>query len=437
MSTNWTSFRRGPRPVEIKSLYGLTRPYDFTRAIPLVAAVLLLSVIVATMTGAALLGELNSGTYRFAYFAYIGSAAVAAAGLSFAPRLAWPLIALSVLDFSLGFSTASLAHMHVVDKSILPLDYTKDEFSFHPLLQGVPTPNFVGFLPVKVQHDSYGLRGTERNTEQLKQQIVVAAVGGSTTYDLGVADGQTWPDVLERRLGKEYAILNHGVSTYSTVENLIQTLFYLEPYGVTPRCAIYYVGWNDVRNAHLPHIDPAYADYHLLDKFTWLRVHKRPFVAEISPLARIVVSYLQRWIDTVPPPQPVSDRTPMPGSDSRLETIFRRNLESIAAINQKRGITSIFVGQVLNRAQLKDGNAHVWWPLVRDADVWPLQARFNTIMKETADAAGSPAFIPPIDQFQDADFIDKGHFSAQGSEKFAGMLAPVVRSECKGNQALQ
>ena len=95
------------------------------------------------------------------------------------------------------------------------------------------------------------------------------------------------------------------------------------------------------------------------------------------------------------------------------------------AINRERGITSIFVGQVLNRARLQNTTRYGYFPLVRDVDIWPLQPRFNAILKETADEVGSPEFVPPIDAFQDSDFVDNGHFSPGGAEKFATMLEPL------------
>jgi lysophospholipase L1-like esterase len=332
--------------------------------------------------------------------------------------------------------------MHLAAKALLPLDVNLAPFEFHPLLQGTPEPNFTRFSPFfsrsspfKITHDSYGLRGDERDKELLKQQIVIATVGGSTNYDVGVGDEQTWSSVLERKLGSQYAVLNHGVPAYSTVENLIQTLFYLDSYDVRPRCAIYYEGWNDIRNAHLPHLDPAYADNHLLAKFDALQVQPPALrLGKISPVGQIVVRYLQSWSEIIPTPEDVSRMPFQQGSDPRLEKYFRANLEAIAAVNEKRGITSIFVGQVLNRAQLTDNTSYGWLPLVRDKDVWPLQARFNTVLKETADALGSPSFIPPIEEFRDSDFVDNGHFSAEGSEKFATMLLPLVRANCTSNQ---
>ena len=229
MSTNWISRRPArAKRTGVKSLYGFAQPYDFTRALPFIAAIAMLLVIVAAGAGDTALGKVNWGTYRSAYFIYLGSVALLAALLSFAPRLAWPLIALVFLDFSLGFGTSALTHMKFIAYNIMPADSVTEQYVFHPLLQATPNPNFVGHLPVEVRHNSQGLRGPERDPERLKQQTVIAAIGGSTTYDLGVAEGQTWPERLEHLLGTRYAVLNHGVPTYATVENLIQTLFYME-----------------------------------------------------------------------------------------------------------------------------------------------------------------------------------------------------------------
>jgi len=94
-------------------------------------------------------------------------------------------------------------------------------------------------------------------------------------------------------------------------------------------------------------------------------------------------------------------------------------------------IISIFVGQVLNRAKLQSKERNGFNPLTRDVDVWPLQDRFNSIVKATADSIEVSNFIPAIDEFQDDDFVDTNHFSAKGSAKFALMITPIVKSSCK------
>jgi lysophospholipase L1-like esterase len=348
--------------------------------------------------------------------------------------LAWILIALCLAEISLAATTSVLAQLGIVEKSMLPPDNVRHEFTFHPLLQGVPNPNYALSSPLRIHHDSHGLRGREHDPAEIRHQIVVAAVGGSTTYGLGVSDEETWPAALERLLGSDYAVLNQGVSAYSTVEHVIQTLFYLDTYGVTPRCAVYYIGWNDIPNAHLPNLDPGYAGGYHRGKTAALEARRTPLIADVSPLGDIVVSYLQLWIDTVPSAPSFSGLAIGEGSDSRLEAYFRRNIETIAAIDRQRGITPIFVGQLLNRARLTSPGSTRWWPLVRDVDLWPLQARFNAILKETAEKSGSPAYVPAVEQFQDSDFVDKGHFSARGSDKFAAMLAPFVRANCQKNE---
>jgi lysophospholipase L1-like esterase len=429
MSISPTSaWRGGQERRGIKAYYGFAKPYDFTRATPFLAAILLLLVVIGVAATAAASGKVHWGTFRFIYFVYLGSLTVMAAAASFVPRLAWPLLALCFFELSIGVGTAQI---HLFKKSMLPLDNTKHEFMFHPLLQGVPTPNYFVASPVSIQHDSHGLRGAERDANRMRQQTVIAAVGGSTTYDVGVDQGQTWPEVLERRLGGDYAVLNHGVPAYSTVEHLIQTAFYLDAYDVTPRCAIYYVGWNDIANAHLPILDPGFVGFYHRSKTTALDARRKPLAADVSPVAGIVVSYLQLWLDTVRAAKYPAGWSPGQGSDSRLETLFHRNLEAIATINRTRGINSIFVGQVLNRAKLQDTNTHIWWPLVRNIDLWPLQARFNAVLREAADATGSPAYLPAVDSYQDSDFVDNGHFSAEGSAKFATELAPFIRANCK------
>jgi lysophospholipase L1-like esterase len=304
------------------------------------------------------------------------------------------------------------------------------QFQYHPLLQVIPTPNYSRLHPFAISHDSNGIRGPERTSTELKQQVVIATVGSSTTYDVAVPNGQTWSDDLEQQLGRGYAVINHGVPGYTSVENLLQTLFYLDTYGVRPHCAVY-LGWNDIINAHLPNLDPAYANFHLLNQFDIMNVRKKPLEVSFSPLARIMNRSLQAAFDPVPLAPNFLNDPPVPGTDARLEQIFRRNLEAIAAINRERQIISIFVGQVWNRAKLQSKERYGFFPLVRDVDVWPLEDHFNAIVKATADSIGVPNFIPPIDEFQDNDFADRDHFSAKGAAKFALMITPIVKSSCK------
>jgi hypothetical protein len=420
----------------MKALYGFGKPYDFHKVLPFLAGLfLLLTILAAAGARFAATGHWNWGALREAYLLYLVGLSLAGTLLSISPRIAWLVLAICFIDFLIGVGSYALAAIYVLPLPLFPANAAATpnvgQFRYHPLLQVIPTPNYSRLRPFAISHDSNGIRGPERTSTELKQLVVVATVGGSTTYDPAVPNGQTWSDDLERQLGRGYAAINHGVPGYSTVENLLQTLFYLDTYGVPPHCAVYYVGWNDIRNAHLPNLDPAYANFHLLSQIDSMNVRKKPLEVSFSPLARIVNRSLQGVFDTVPFAPNFLKDPPVHGTDVRLEEIYRSNLEAIAAINKKRNIVSIFVGQVLNRAQLRSKERYGFFPLVRDVDVWPLQDHFNAILKETADSIGVPNFIPPIDEFQDDDFADQGHFLVKGAAKFALMITPIVKSSCK------
>jgi lysophospholipase L1-like esterase len=419
----------------MKALYGFGKPYDFHKILPFLAGLfLLLTILAAAGARFAATGYLNWGALRDAYSLYLIALSLAGTLLSIFPRIAWFVLAICFTEFLIGVGGYALAAMHVLPMPLFPANaggtQPVGQFQYHPLLQVIPTPNYSRLYPFAISHDSNGIRGPERTSTELKQQVVVATLGSSTTYDMAVPNGQTWSDDLEQQLGRGYAVINHGVPGYSSVENLLQTLFYLDTYGVRPHCAVY-LGWNDIRNAHLPNLDPAYANFHLLSQFDIMNLRKKPLEVSFSPLARVMNRSLQAAFDPVPLAPNFLNDPPVPGTDVRLEQIFRRNLEAIAAINRERQIISIFIGQVWSRAKLQSRERYGFFPLVRDVDIWPLEDHFNSIVKSTANSIGVSNFIPPIDQFHDDDFADRDHFSAKGSAKFALMITPIVKSSCK------
>jgi lysophospholipase L1-like esterase len=418
----------------MQTLYGFSKPYNFDRALPFVAAAgLVVVVVVAGAVGAAL-GGLSWGTFRCVFLIYLFAMALSAAAIAFIPRWSWLLSGLCCLELLLGFGSQLLADVHLfVRVPLLPLNDSLNapqQLQFHPLLQKVPSPNFLRETPFAIRHNSVGLRGPERDRQSLLRQIVVAALGGSSTYDVALPNGQTWTDDLERLLGSKYAVLNHGVTGYSTSEHVLQTAFYLDAYDVKPQCAVYYIGYNDIHNAYLPHLDRGYADYHMLLEEQDLQRHTYPTFARVSPLARIFVPWVRYLLTPTPLAQEFSSTAYGHGRDVRLENIYRSNIEAIATLNRSRQVTTIFIGQIVNRAKIKDMKAP-WMPLIRDSDFLPLVSRFNRVLADSAKTFGVPVFIPPLERFDDGDFADNVHFSRRGAERFAAMLEPIVKMNCR------
>ena len=217
------------------------------------------------------IGELSAGP-RAIYFLYLGGVLVLALGLVRWPWLASALLVLAALDFVWGVGSYGSA------ASLLPpLKAEPLRFRWHALLQVVPLPSLQIVSPtgLAISHTSEGTRGREPAPHSIEGRAIVAIYGGSTTYDIGVGEGDTWGDRLADTLGAaRYAVVNNGVPGYTTVEHVIQTSFYQDKFGQKPHCAVYYVGWNDLRNAHIPHLDPAYADFHLPSQVDSLKVRK-------------------------------------------------------------------------------------------------------------------------------------------------------------------
>lgn len=95
--------------------------------------------------------------------------------------------------------------------------------------------------------DRYGLRGN--STFNLPDEIDILTVGGSTTDQRFISDGETWQDVLEGELhtaGLPLKVSNAGIdgqSTYGHLKNF-ELWFPLIP-DLSPDYIIYYIGIND------------------------------------------------------------------------------------------------------------------------------------------------------------------------------------------------
>jgi lysophospholipase L1-like esterase len=419
---------------------GLAKPYRFERTLVVVVAVAL-AIVVAGATIALwartgfVLGAQRGpvwGTPRGWYLIYLATLlALAVIGARW-PKVGAMVLTLAALDIALGFGSALLYRTGLTKTAALfPKDYEEPRFEWHPLLQVRPVPSGQTTRPTPVHIDAYHLRGPERASEQLRNRIVVAIFGGSTTQDFGSPDGESWGERLEQLLGPErYVVVNHGVPSYTTAEVLVQTAFYQQPYGVPPTCAVYYLGGNDLSLAHTDNLDGGYANVHMRNQIDAFRARRLsgPFLS-ISPTLMLLVRFVELAVDTIRPG--VVSGSVSAASDERLEAVFQRNVQSISAINRERGVKTIWVGQVMNLAELKTDRIRGWVAFVRDKDIWPMIERLNGLLHKQAKATGDVYANVPIRDFVPGDFLDEVRFSPAGSEKFAKLLAPTVVNVCR------
>ena len=341
--------------------FGLSRPYRFERAILAGLAILLALLAVLAAVWMRATDELPLRGPRGEYFLYLLMLLVLVVALVRWPRLAGAVLALTAFELAWGAGLFALKRTGIAAESLMPPGkFEPQRFEWHPLLQAVPIPSLklTSSTGLAIQHTREGTRGQDP-AGSLEDRTVVATFGGSTTYDIGAGEGETWSDRLAQALGDRYFVVNHGVPGYTTAEHLIQTAFYQTKFGRPPRCAVYYVGWNDLRNAHIASLDPGYSDFHLPSQIDSQKV-RRVGGAHVtfSPLLTLLMRFVAAHLDTARYFADPYSQPPVSGDDPNLDAIYKRNIAAISAINRRRGVTTIWVGQLLNRERL-----HGRWPV--------------------------------------------------------------------------
>jgi lysophospholipase L1-like esterase len=356
---------------------------------------------------------------RQASLVYLGFwASIALLGAIFTLARRTMFLALYVL-LLIGAEGAAQAYFYVHNgypyHPISPVLLTR--FEPHPLLVGIPRPGNFG----PVNHDAAHRRRTW-NEGKSADAALIFAFGGSTTYDIGNADDSTWPSDLSRLLGKDFVVENWGVPGYSSLEHLIQSLFVFREQH--PTCAIYYVGWNDVRNAHMPGLEDDYSDFHLPSQIGNLAVGPRAgFLENNMLILRLILSTFA--------PRQLPHGVTSGEKDPRLSRIFTQNMQLIADIARHFDVKPIFVPQILNYARFAGRGSSGYIPFVPGKDVKSVMQGLNDDLAAAAKDSGTLFLAQPLSlPWQDSDFVDEGHFSAAGAQKLAASIAPAIAANC-------
>lgn len=297
-------------------------------------------------------------------------------------------------------------------------------FTYHPALVGLPTPAYCrGAGRRMVCHNAAGFRGAELD-QWWRAGSRVAAVGGSSTYDVGVYDDQAWVARLERHLGDGVATLNMGVPGHSTAEHVILTGLLASEF--RPDVILYYVGWNDIANSHLATLKADYSDPHFLSQFAGLQLDWGQFSA--SALLTITKRVLSTagLIDS-PYARRHLEGGMHRGVDERLLAVYERNLRLLVAMARTICAEPVLIPQVLNQQVAQPEATSEWIPYLRHEDVWPVMAVFNERLIQIGGETGTPVVTAVLEvPWRATDFVDSGHFSPSGADKFARTVADAV-----------
>ena len=308
-----------------------------------------------------------------------------------------------------------------------------------------PHPYLVGRLRANTElhRDDRTIRTTSINTRWTgapkddDDLIRVALLGGSTTFGTRLADGDTWPALLQEILGDQYAVINYGVPGYSTAEAIIQMSLVVP--SQEPHIVVFYEGINDIRNYHDPligedyysHGMQQYSNFGLFHPQTRMSLSRK--AAQFSSICLLAVRIhdaLRRKFTAEG--GGVLHET----SDPFVDAIYSRNLRTLKTLADAMGARAIFIPQVLNNEKLKGAaGGYVWTPTIKNSAMPALMEHFNSAMVQAFERTDPPVEIMESvleGLWKQSDFVDYWHFSRSGGMKLATMVAERIKAPAPG-----
>ena len=277
-------------------------------------------------------------------------------------------------------------------------------------------------MSITINHLGYRTTGSD----SARNKINVVCLGGSTTFGTNVTDEESWPYLLQEKLGSDYKVFNLGVPGYSTMEAIIQLTTIVPE--LDPDYIIIYEGWNDIRSYHAEPQTPDYY-WHGMSQKSNLQIENKSFwnnffVVNLTRVVRERFSHLSSSESAV--------RNVFSEPDRYVDSIYTRNLKTIKILCDHLHSKSIFIPQILNveafnaSGSLTDG----WTPKILNKQMPVLMSSFNALMVKTILEDNQTQIANVLDfKWQSYHFADNGHFNKKGGEVFAKFLRETIQKQ--------
>ena len=289
--------------------------------------------------------------------------------------------------------------------------------------------------------DQYGLRGSFKNPSE----IDILTVGGSTTDQRYVADGQTWQDVIQehfRSIGKEVVLANAGVDGQSTVGHIrsFEWWFPMIP-DLRPTYIIFYVGVNDF------YIEENYGyDALVIDSNMSVRQHIRQKSALYHVLRTLRGVYQAQirhkighgGIDVA---QLQLTNRPLQSSYDILMrdrlTEYAERLDVLIARSREFGAEPIFATQPSRLYRLNNGTVEgtrtesLYGDVrINGVDYYYMMRKLDEVTISVCREHNAVCFDIAKEQvWTDSDFYDLTHMTPSGTRKLGGLLFEILEAK--------
>lgn len=293
---------------------------------------------------------------------------------------------------------------------------------------------------ITYSRDKYGLRGTHTTPSSIN----ILTVGGSTTDQRYIRDGETWQDVLQKKFaqsGETVIIGNAGVDGQSTLGHIMNFKWWF-PYvpDLTPDFILFYIGLNDFYK------ELGYDDRLLLlrddQSFNLLksirgnsalwhfaRTLRRIYYARLYKIVHTSIDFKGlQWTK-----QALQDDYEF--MQPRFSEYADR-LRILADMTHRFGSKPIFVSQPSRKYRITpdgiEGASNTSYyedHLINGVDYYHMMRLLDGVTKAVAIEKGS-FFIDLSSHtgWADADFYDFLHMTPQGSNKVGSLLYKAIRN---------
>jgi lysophospholipase L1-like esterase len=247
--------------------------------------------------------------------------------------------------------------------------------------------------------------------EKAENEIRIISLGGSTTVNRRNKEKIKYTSELQAYFEGKYPqhnilVLNAGADSYSSAHSLVNLSLRL--YEFNPDIITVYHGINDLTaRQYGAYLAPDYSNKYLSDKFLSYehRAGFRGAVWRYSRLAQII-----KWKFSVV--RGVLNKNQYTGSTKNAfdgPKLFRRNLESMVALNRHNGVETVLITQAHKKSNIEDF-------ILYNNEVIECGLKNNVPVVDAARELTGDASL----------FLDRTHLTSKGVRKLTQAIAPQM-----------
>ena len=317
------------------------------------------------------------------------------------------------------------------------LNILKDRVYRHDVSNLYPAANPV----VTYTRDKYGLRGAYSGPADIR----ILTVGGSTTDQRHIRDGETWQDALQKKFeqaGMRVPVANAGIDGQSTFGHIANFQWWFPDIpGLAPEFMLFYVGLNDFHKDAADRFDryvaeggnPTIGERIRDNSAIWNLLKKLQGTYKAMVVQRLAHQRVRfdeiKWV-----------REPLQANyefaTPKIEAYAQR-LRLLADLTRKAGATPIFVSQPSRHyrvtAQGVEGQSDlpsVDGRPINGVDFYYLMRKMDASAASVAREKGALYVdLAGRGDWEDADYYDLVHMTPQGAAKVGGFLYEALKGK--------